>query len=134
MDCIFCKIIAGEVPARKIYEDEHVFAFLDIADDVDGHTLIVPKKHFVNILDCDAETLANVMNAVKLISSHYVNNCGCEGVNILNASGAAAQQTVFHLHFHIIPRRGDDGLNTWPKLNACKFTKDEMWQKLKMTD
>ena len=132
MDCIFCKIVNGELPARKIYEDEHTLAFLDVADDVDGHTLVIPKKHIVNIFDCDRETLAQVMDTVKLVSEHYTKNCGYDGVNFLNASGASAQQTVFHLHIHIIPRKKDDKLNVWADFGGCKFTKDEMYEKLKM--
>lgn len=134
MDCIFCKIVTGTATMRKIYEDEHTLAFLDVANEVDGHTLVIPKKHVVNVLDCDTETLAHLMNTIKLISQHYVNNCGYDGVNFLNASGLAAQQSVFHFHIHVIPRKNDDGLDTWPKLNGCKFTKDEMHQKLKTID
>ena len=113
-DCIFCKIIKGEIPSFKIYEDENVYAFLDIKRDTIGHTLVVPKKHFVNVLDCDDEYLSAVAVAVKKISRHFVENCGFSGVNLINASGVSAQQTVFHLHFHIIPRTDEDGLDTWP--------------------
>ncbi len=112
-DCIFCKILKGESPSYKIYEDDKAYAFLDISCDSIGHTLVIPKKHFTNALDCDAEYLQAVMSAVQKISRHYVNDCGFTGVNILNASGASAQQSVFHLHFHIIPRKENDGLNTW---------------------
>lgn len=120
MDCIFCKIIKGEIPSYKIYEDEYTYAFLDIAKDVDGHTLVIPKKHVVNILDCDEETLTHVMNTVKKICNHYVDNCGYEGCNILNASGITAQQSVMHLHFHIIPRKANDGVDSWPKFEGAK--------------
>jgi len=134
MDCIFCKIINGNLPLRKIYEDEYTLAFLDIAEDVDGHTLVIPKKHVVNILDCDNETLGRLMNAVKLISNHYVENCGYDGVNLLNASGEEAQQTVFHFHIHIIPRKSNDGINAWPRFGGARASLDEMLQKLKMCD
>lgn len=113
--CIFCKIINGEIPSYKIYEDEETLAFLDIADDAIGHTLVIPKKHYENILDIDTETLSNVMNVVKKISNHYVNNCGYTGVNVMNASGVDAQQSVFHLHFHIFPRKENDGVRAWPE-------------------
>lgn len=119
-NCIFCKIINKEIPSFKIYEDEYTYAFLDIAKDVDGHILVVPKKHVTNVLDVDNETLAHVMDTVKLISNHLVNNCGYEGVNILNASGKAAQQTVFHLHIHIIPRKSEDDVNAWPNFTGAK--------------
>lgn len=113
-DCIFCKIIKGEIPSHKIYENDKVYAFLDIACDAVGHTLVVPKKHCVNLLDCDKEYLDAVAEAVQLISRHYVDNCGFDGVNIFNASGKSAEQSVFHLHFHIIPRKENDGLSMWP--------------------
>ena len=113
-DCIFCKIIKGEIPSYKIYEDDKTYAFLDIACDAVGHTLVIPKKHCTNVLDCDKEYLDAVGQAVQKISNHYVNNCGFDGVNIFNASGASAEQSVFHLHFHIIPRKNGDGLHMWP--------------------
>lgn len=113
-DCIFCKIIAGEIPSYKIYENDKVYAFLDIACDAVGHTLVIPKKHCTNVLDCDKDYLDAVIEAVQLISKHYVDDCGFTGVNVLNASGASAEQTVFHLHFHVVPRKDGDGLHMWP--------------------
>ena len=133
MDCIFCKIIEGSIPSRKIYEDEHTLAFLDIADDVDGHTLVIPKKHVVNIFDCDLETLNHLMAAVKKISNHYTDNCGYDGINLINANGASAHQSVFHFHIHMIPRKTGDGINGWPVFKGCTFTADEMLQKLKIS-
>lgn len=113
-NCIFCKIIKGEIPSYKIYEDDKVYAFLDIACDAVGHTLVIPKAHCTNVLDCDKEYLDAVIEAVQKISQHYVNNCGFDGVNVLNASGKSAEQSVFHLHFHIVPRKDNDGLHMWP--------------------
>lgn len=112
-DCIFCKILKGEIPSYKIYEDDKVYAFLDISCDSYGHTLVIPKKHCTNVLDCGRDDYLAVMEAVQKISRHFVDDCGFDGVNILNASGKAAQQSVFHLHIHIIPRKDNDGLNTW---------------------
>ena len=132
MDCIFCKIINGNIPARKIYEDEYTLALLDIADDVDGHTLVIPKKHLNNILDCDTDTLAHLMNTVRLISVHYVNNCGYHGVNLLNASGTAAQQSVPHFHIHVIPRKNNDEINAWPNFKGANKSADEMLKILKV--
>ena len=108
-DCLFCKIINGELPCYKIYENQYAFAFLDISGDIDGHTLVVPKEHYVNILDCDEQALAEVMKVVQKVARHYVDKCGYDGVNILNANNAGAQQSVFHLHFHIL---GGKALNT----------------------
>ena len=130
--CIFCKIIKGEIPSYKIYEDEYTYAFLDIAKDIDGHTLVIPKKHVENILDCDNETLHHVMDSVKKIANHYIDNCGYNGVNIINANDASAQQTVFHLHFHLIPRKNEDGVDAFPHFDGAKNTLDEMHNKLKL--
>ncbi len=131
-NCIFCKIIRGEIPCYKIYEDENVLAFLDIAKDCDGHTLVIPKKHCENVLDCNEKELQSVALAVQKVSSHYVDNCGYTGVNILNASGKSAQQTVFHLHFHILPRKDNDGKDAFPKLLGAKCELEEMHKLLKM--
>jgi len=132
MDCIFCKIIKGDIPCYKIYEDEHTLAFLDIAKDVDGHTLVIPKKHITNILDSDAETLNHVMNTVKLISNHYVDNCGFSGVNILINNGSSAEQAVPHLHMHIIPRLENDNIYVYPKFEGAKYSLEETLKKLKI--
>lgn len=131
MSCVFCKILSGELPSYKIYEDEYTYAFLDIAKDVDGHTIVIPKKHVTNILDCDAETLAKVTEAIRLISKHYVEDLGYDGVNVLNASGSAAEQSVFHLHFHIIPRKEADGLHAWPNFPGAQKSLEEMAEILK---
>lgn len=120
-DCIFCKIIAGEIPSHKIYENKHVYAFLDIANDFYGHTLVIPKKHSCNVLEINGEDYANLMMAVKLISEHYVDNCGFEGVNILNACGECSGQSVMHTHFHILPRKFNDGYKVWPEKNKENF-------------
>lgn len=115
-DCIFCKIIKGEIPCYKIYEDEYTLAFLDIAKDCYGHTLVIPKTHCTNVLDCKDEVLEKVIKTVKKIANHYVKKCGFSGVNILNASGEEAQQSVFHLHFHILPRKDKTEFDAFPKL------------------
>jgi histidine triad (HIT) family protein len=131
-NCLFCKIIKGDIPCYKIYEDEYTLAFLDIAKDADGHTLVLPKKHCSSLLDCDQETLNHVMSTVKLISNHYVNNCGYTGVNVLNNNGSSAEQSISHLHIHIFPRVEDDNLNVFPKLNDAKYTLEENLEKLKI--
>ena len=119
-DCIFCKIINGTAPSMKIYEDEYTVAFMDIAKDVDGHLLVVPKTHCKNILDCNDESLINVMRTVKRISNHLVDNCGYDGVNLINASDESAGQDVFHFHIHIIPRKVGDNIKAWPNFDGAK--------------
>lgn len=86
----------------------------------------------INILDCDSKTLEHVMNAIRLISKHYVEDLGYDGVNILNANNSAAEQSVFHLHFHIIPRKKNDGLHAWPSFPGAKHSLDEMAATLKL--
>ena len=130
-DCVFCKIIKGEIPSYKIYEDEKVYAFLDIAKDAFGHTLVIPKKHCVNIFDVSEEDYCVVMKVVKKISEHY-KSLGYTGVNIMNASGLDAQQSVFHLHYHIFPRKKDDGLNTWPNFTTKEIDFNKALNLLKM--
>ena len=131
-DCIFCKILKGELPCMKIYEDERTMAFLDIAKDVDGHILVIPKKHVTNILDADGETLSHVMNTVKKIGVHLTENCGYEGMNILNANNECSGQTVFHLHIHIIPRKRGDNVAGFPKFAGAEIPLEEMCERLKM--
>lgn len=133
-DCIFCRIAAGEAPCYKIYEDDSTLAFLDIAGDVEGHTVVIPKQHAENLIECGTETAENLMSAVKAVSEYYVNFCGYDGVNVLNASGKSAQQSVPHLHFHIIPRKAGDGLNTWPDLGKTAGSLEETQKRLTMLD
>ncbi len=131
-ECIFCKIINGELPSRKVYEDEWTLAFMDVAKDVDGHVLVVPKAHRKNILDCDEATLIHLMKTVKKISNHLVENCGYHGVNLLNASDESAGQSVPHFHVHIIPRKTGDGIDAWPHFDGAKQDVEEVFGKIRM--
>lgn len=133
-DCIFCKIIKGEIPCMKIYEDEYTMSFMDIARDVDGHILVIPKKHVTNILDADEETLHHVMDTVKKVSNHCISNCGYEGFNVLNANQQCAGQTVFHLHIHLIPRKTGDSLPGFPTYSGAKHPLEETHAKLRMVE
>ena len=130
MDCVFCKIVNSDIPSMKVYEDEHALVFMDIAKDVDGHMVAIPKKHVKCILDCDAETLGCLMTTVKKIANHCVENCGYDGVNLLNASDESAGQSVPHFHIHIIPRKHGDGIDAWPKFDGAKCEIEELFQKL----
>ena len=100
-DCIFCQIATGKIQGLRVFEDEKTLAIMDIAKDVDGHMLVIPKKHCKNILDCDRETLNAVMDTVRKVSRHLTEKCGYDGVNLLNASGESAGQSVPHFHIHI---------------------------------
>jgi histidine triad (HIT) family protein len=109
-DCIFCKIVAGELPAEKIDEDEHTIAFMDINPWVRGHALVIPKKHARNLYDVEPEELAHTAKAAKRLALRMRDTLGVDGVNLLNSCEPAAWQTVFHLHIHVIPRFDDDPL------------------------
>ncbi len=130
--CIFCRIANGEIPSAKVYEDEWAMAFMDIAKDVDGHILVIPKAHRKNILDCDGETLDHLMAAVKKISCHLTENCGYTGVNMLNASDESAGQSVPHFHIHIIPRKAGDGIDAWPHFDGAGEDAEEVFGKIRM--
>lgn len=130
--CIFCDIVNGKIPCYKIYENNNVIAFLDISNDSNGHTLVIPKKHFKNILDCDKSTLFDVLEVVQKLSKHYVNNCGADGIDVLNANEESAEQSVFHLHFHILPRYKNDGLKVFPSLKKNPLSLEELAKKLKL--
>jgi histidine triad (HIT) family protein len=117
MDCIFCKIINRESPGSFIYEDEYVTAIIPKDQVTDGHILIIPNTHYRDIFDIDDEILSKVILITKKLSKDLINEPSTTSVNILNASGADAQQSVFHFHFHIVPRRHNDGLDMWIKQN-----------------
>ena len=111
-DCIFCKIISGELPSSKVYEDNDVLAFLDIKPVNPGHTLVIPKKHFENIHDTPDDIFAKTMVAAKKIADAIL-KLGAKGVNIGMNNGSAAGQIVFHAHVHVMPRYGKDSFSLW---------------------
>ena len=122
-DCIFCKIIKGEISCSKVYEDSNVLAFLDISPIAKGHTLVIPKKHFVNVFDSNQEEWNFVMEAVRKVSEAVKKAINCDGINIMSSNNEAAGQVVMHAHIHIIPRFKDDGLKLWPQ---GKYEEGEM--------
>jgi histidine triad (HIT) family protein len=107
-DCIFCAIVAGDAPAHRIHEDEHVVAFMDIAPVGDGHLLIVPKAHSENLLDTDPAALAAVMSLSRRLAQALKRALAPDGIGVHQLNGAAAGQTVFHYHMHLIPRNHGD--------------------------
>ena len=122
-NCIFCKIVRGEIPCSKIYETNNVLAFLDIGPINKGHSLVIPKKHFTNIFDIEQKYLDEVSNAVRKIAPAIKKAVGADGINITSSNGEAAGQVVMHSHIHIIPRFKDDGLKLWPQ---GKYERNEM--------
>ncbi len=114
-DCIFCKMVSGQIPVTKIYEDEFILSFMDIGPISDGHTLVIPKQHFEKLHECPPEVLSKVASQLGKIAGAVVAAMNSDGYNVLNNNGRAAGQLVKHLHFHIIPRNSDDGVfNRWP--------------------
>ena len=116
-DCIFCKIIAGEISADKFYEDDNFIAILDSGPVSTGHTLVIPKEHFVNIFDAPEEVLIKIGPVIKKISQAIKTGVDASGINILINNGKDAGQVVFHSHIHIIPRFKDDNLVHWQTKN-----------------
>ena len=113
MDCIFCRIIAGEIPSEKVYEDQQTLAFLDINPINPGHTLVVPKEHFEDLLSTPDEVLAGLMVVVKKIGQAICSGVQAQGFNVGLNNGQAAGQVVFHAHFHVMPRFGADSHRLW---------------------
>ncbi len=109
-DCIFCKIVAGEIPAQIIDEDERTVAFMDIAPATRGHALVVPRRHARDLLQIEPAELEAVALAAQRVAARMPDRLGAEGVNLLNSCGRAAWQTVFHFHMHVIPRYEGDPL------------------------
>jgi len=109
-DCIFCRIVAGELPARIVDEDERTIAFMDIAPATRGHALVIPRAHHRDLLEVGAEDLEAAVLGAQRLARRMRERLGAAGVNLLNSCGAAAWQTVFHFHIHVIPRYEDDPL------------------------
>jgi len=109
-ECIFCKILAGDLPATIVDEDERTIAFMDIAPATRGHALVIPRAHAADLLSVGAEDLQAVALAARRLAARAKERLGADGVNLLNSCGAAAWQTVFHFHIHVIPRYTDDPL------------------------
>src|SRR5690625_2255371 len=103
-NCLFCSIISGDIPSAKVYEDEHVYAFLDISQVTKGHTLIIPKIHTKNIYETSTEIAAELFKQVPVIANAIQKAYQPAGLNLLNNNEAFAGQSVFHTHIHLIPR------------------------------
>ncbi len=110
MACIFCEIVAGRIPSATVYEDKHVFAFMDIAPANPGHLLIIPKQHYRNIFDMPAEVGSKIMEAAVPLAGAIRKALDPDGLNLFQSNEAAAFQTVFHFHLHLIPRWKTDPL------------------------
>ena len=134
-NCIFCKIIAGEIPSRTIYEDADFKVILDANPASKGHALILPKEHCANIYEISEELLSKAAKLAKKLAAHMTTLLNCDGFNLLQNNGEVAGQTVFHFHMHLIPRYVDmknkDLLN-WTHEEFTDSEQDEICEKLKM--
>lgn len=127
-DCIFCKIVRGEIPSYTVYEDDVVKAFLDISQGTPGHTLLIPKKHIANIFEYDEELASEVFARIpKVARAIKASNPDIKGMNIVNNNGQIAYQSVFHSHFHLVPRyTTHDDFAMIFKDNSNKYTADDL--------
>jgi histidine triad (HIT) family protein len=123
MGCVFCSIIKGDLPCEKVYEDKDVLAFLSIDPVKKGHTLLVPKKHVVNILDMDKKTAQSLFEATRKLSPLILLATKADGLNVSMNNNPASGQEVMHAHMHVIPRYKEDHLDTWPHE---KYTSGEL--------
>ena len=113
-DCIFCKIVKGEIPCAKLYEDELTLAFLDIAPVTPGHALVIPKAHHSDLFALPGELGAALLAAQQRVGRAVMRAMGATGLNVQQNNAKSAGQMVFHAHYHLIPRREGDGLALWP--------------------
>lgn len=113
-DCLFCKIVSGEIPSYKVYEDHETYAFLDIFPAAKGHTLVIPKSHQQDILDISGDLYSRTAHTVSKIATLLDERLECDGITVMQSNRPAGWQTIFHLHFHVIPRWTSDSLiNPW---------------------
>lgn len=129
--CLFCKIVTGDIPSEKVYEDNVAYAFLDIHPINPGHVLVVPKKHATNIFDTPDETLAHLAVVHKKIAKALKETLGAQGINVYANNEATAGQVIFHTHTHIIPRYKDDGRILWKGREEFAENNKELAEKIK---
>ena len=132
-DCIFCKIAAGEIPSKTIYEDEEFRVIMDISPATKGHALILPKEHYPNLYEIPEEVAADAMKLAKKLAKKMTDALQCDGFNLVQNNGEVAGQTVFHFHMHLIPRYKNDGNEDricWNHLELGEEELEEIHQKL----
>ena len=131
-DCIFCKIAAGEIPSKTIYEDEKYRVILDLGPATRGHALILPKNHYANLFELPEEDAKEVICLAKKMATIMKDKLGCDGFNLVQNNGEAAGQTVFHFHMHLIPREKNDNVGLgWHMGELTEEDKKEILEKLK---
>lgn len=131
-DCIFCKIVSGEIPCVKLLEDEHALAFMDIGPLAEGHALIVPKKHYATLDEMPADEAGAMLRHLPALIAAVQKAVGCEGVNVLQNNGEAASQLVGHVHVHVIPRNDGDAFSfNWPAGSYAQGRAEELAQTIR---
>ncbi len=131
-DCIFCKIVAGEVPASKVYEDAHTIAFMDLGQVNPGHVIVAVKPHVENIYGLSEELAGAVFQTATRVAKVVKKIMRPDGMTLLQANEPAGFQTVFHFHLHVLPRHADDGVTfTWPARNPSREVLDQLAQTIK---
>lgn len=132
VNCIFCKIAAGEIPSATIYEDEDFRVILDIEPASKGHALILPKEHYANLYELEDEIAAKALVLAKKIITRLTDILGCDGYNIVQNNGTVAGQTVFHYHMHLIPRYEQDTVDIkWKQGTLTEEDREEILSKMK---
>ena len=131
-DCVTCKLVSNKLFSWVVYEDENVICFLPLEVEAFGHTVIAPKPHYADLFSISAELLGDLFAVIQKVGLHYQTVLGATGINLLHASGVSAGQSVPHLHFHLIPRFDEDGLDAWPKFPEIQYDKDQLLQKLRL--
>lgn len=124
-DCVICSLISGSIPAWVVHRDARVICFLPKEMEIYGHTVIAPIQHYPDIYSGTEESMAALMAAARSLALHYRQQLGASGVNLLHASGAFAQQSVGHMHLHLLPRFDSDGVDAWPELPGTEASRDE---------
>jgi histidine triad (HIT) family protein len=131
-DCVFCKIVAGQIPSTRVFEDEHTLAFMDLGHVNPGHTLVAVKKHAANIFELDETQAEAIARAIVKISRALKKTFEPEGLSVYQANGKAAGQTVFHYHVHLLPRHAGDGMElVWPVKNPPREKLEEYAAKIR---
>ena len=134
-DCIFCKLANGIYPTNSIYEDEDFNVILDAGPATKGHALILPKEHYANLFELPDETASKVMVLAKKMATHMKEKLNCDGFNLVQNNGPCAGQTVFHFHYHLIPRYEDDGQNIlWEPRTVKEEDQKELCKLLSLKD
>ena len=131
--CLFCKIISGEIPSKKVYEDEHVFAFLDINPRNPGHTLVIPKKHYVTLLEMPEKEVGKLFEGVRFVADAVKKGSNADGLSVVQSNGKAAGQVVTHVHVHLIPRFMSEGPVSLEGVMSVKKMPEEVLDKLVTT-